>query len=271
MRDKTVIITTLNAAWGGPNSIFDLFLESFKIGNGTQELLKHVVVGAYDRKAYSRCMEKNLHCYAMRTDGVDFSGYLRFGSEDYLKMVWGRIDFLRTVLQMGYHFVFTDSDVMWLRDPFPRFYPDGDFQISCDHSWFNYTDVNNIQNAGFMYAKSNNRTIQFFKYWHAEKYHFPGTHEQKVFDYIKSGPFIKEIGLELRFLGTPYFSGFCEPSKDLDLVITMHANCCLGLGNKTHDIKMVIDDWKKYMSMPNDIRKNLSRRYWTVPRICGFF
>lgn len=106
-RDKTVIITTLNAAWAGESSIFDLFLESFKVGNGTQELLKHVMVCTYDQKAHSRCMEKKLHCYAMRTDGVDFSGNLRFGSETYLKMVWGRIDFLRNVLQMGYHFVFT--------------------------------------------------------------------------------------------------------------------------------------------------------------------
>ncbi|KAL8536690.1 hypothetical protein ACS0TY_012037 [Phlomoides rotata] len=269
MKDnKTVIITTLNAAWTEPNSIFDLFLESFRIGNGTQNLLKHVMVGTMDQKAHSHCLKKNLHCYALNTDGVDFSGEAFFMTEDYLKMMWRRIDFLRTVLEIGYNFVFTDADVMWLRNPFPRFYPDGDFQIACDHYWYNYTDLNNSPNGGFNYVKSNNRTIQFYKYWYVERQHFPGKHDQDVLNLIKFNPFIQNIGLEIRFLDTAYFGGFCEPSKDLDLVITMHANCCIGLENKIHDLKMVIHDWKLYMSSPTGDQRNLTRS-WTVPRICG--
>ncbi|KAL1552638.1 hypothetical protein AAHA92_13409 [Salvia divinorum] len=134
MKDnKTVIITTLNAAWMKPNSLFDLFLESFRIGNGTAHLLDHVVVGAFDETAYERCKAAGLHCYAVTTEGVDFSGETYFMSEDYLKMMWRRIDFLRNVLELGYDFVFTDADIMWLRDPFKKFYKDGDFQIACDH------------------------------------------------------------------------------------------------------------------------------------------
>ncbi|XP_018479486.2 uncharacterized protein LOC108850453 [Raphanus sativus] len=33
MKNNTVIITTLNQAWAEPNSLFDLFLESFRIGH----------------------------------------------------------------------------------------------------------------------------------------------------------------------------------------------------------------------------------------------
>ncbi|KAL7159739.1 hypothetical protein ABFS83_01G047800 [Erythranthe nasuta] len=271
MKDnRTVIITTLNAAWTEPNSIFDLFLESFKIGNGTQDLLKHVLVVALDQKAYSRCLEVRLHCHALTTEGIDFSGEAHFMSEDYLKMMWRRIDFLHTVLQLGYDFVFTDADVMWLRNPFERFHPDGDFQIACDHYWFNYTDLNNSPNGGFNYVKSNNRTIQFYKFWHTGRDYFPGKHDQDVLDVIKMNPFIKRIGLEMRFLDTAEFGGFCEPSKDLDRVVTMHANCCIGMENKIHDIKMVIDDWKRYnISIPIGGERNLSTRFWTVPRICG--
>ncbi|KAL3844357.1 hypothetical protein ACJIZ3_001760 [Penstemon smallii] len=270
MKDnKTVIITTLNAAWTEPNSIFDLFLESFEIGNQTKSLLKHVVVVALDQKAYSRCLEVHLHCYALTTEGLDFSGEAHFMSEDYLKMMWRRIDFLGTVLDLGFNFVFTDADVMWLRDPFQRFYPDGDFQIACDHYWYNYTDLNNSPNGGFNYVKSNNRTVQFYKFWYTGKDYFPGKHDQDVLNMIKFDPFIKEIGLEMRFLDTAYFGGFCEPSKDLDLVITMHANCCIGLENKIHDIKMVIDDWKNYMANSFVEERNSSSRTWTVPRICG--
>lgn len=109
MEDKTVIITTLNAAWTAPNSIFDLFLESFRIGNNTNSLLNHVLVVALDQTAYSRCLEIHSHCYALITNGVDFSGEAHFMSDDYLKMMWRRIDFLRIVLQMGYNFIFTVS------------------------------------------------------------------------------------------------------------------------------------------------------------------
>ncbi|GER49430.1 nucleotide-diphospho-sugar transferase family protein [Striga asiatica] len=270
MKDKkTVIITTLNAAWTEPNSIFDLFIESFKIGNGTEKLLRHVVVATLDQKAHSRCLKARfLHCYTLTTQAVDISGEAFFMSEDYLKMMWRRIDFLTTVLQMGFDFVFTDADVMWLRDPFETFYPDVDFQIACDYYWFNSTDRSNSPNGGFNYVRSNNRTVQFYKFWYESRERFPGQHDQDVLNNIKFNPFIQDIGLEIRFLDTAHFGGFCEPSKDQDLVVTMHANCCIGLGNKIHDIRMVIDDWKKYLSLSSNER-NLISRSWTVPRICG--
>ncbi|KAL2472290.1 Nucleotide-diphospho-sugar transferase family protein [Abeliophyllum distichum] len=174
MKDKTVIITTLNAAWTEPNSIFDLFVESFRIGNQTQDLLNHVVFVALDEKAYSRCLGLHPHCYALSTDGIDFSGEAFFMSEDYLKMMWRRIDFLRVVLEMGYNFIFSDADVMWLRNPFHQFHSDGDFQIACDHYWYNYTDLDNSPNGGFNYVKSNNKTKQFYRFWYESKDKFPG-------------------------------------------------------------------------------------------------
>ncbi|XP_051151495.1 uncharacterized protein At4g15970-like [Andrographis paniculata] len=267
---KTVIITTLNAAWTEPDSIFDLFLQSFTIGNQTQDLLKHVVVGALDQTAYSRCLDAHLHCYALTTAGVNFSGEAYFMSEDYLKMMWRRIDFLRTVLQLGFDFVFTDADVLWLRNPFERFFPEGDFQIACDHYWYNSTDPENSPNGGFNYVKSSNRTIEFYRYWHAGKDYYPGKHDQDVLNYIKLNPYVEELGLKMRFLDTAYFGGFCEPSKDLDLVVTMHANCCIGLDNKIHDIQMAIDDWKRYTSAgPSGVARNSTLRSWTMPRLCG--
>ncbi|XP_073276932.1 uncharacterized protein At4g15970-like isoform X2 [Primulina huaijiensis] len=268
---KTVIITTLNAAWTEPNSIFDLFLESFRIGNQTHHLLDHVVVAALDETAYARCLAVKLHCFILTTSGVDFTGEAHFMSEDYLKMMWRRIDFLRVVLQLGFNFVFSDADVMWLRDPFPRFYPNADFQIACDHYFENLdsTNVGNSPNGGFNYVKSNNKTIKFYKFWYMGKDYFPGRHDQDVLNMIKMDPYVANLEMEIRFLNTAYFGGFCEPSKDLDLVITMHANCCIGLDNKIHDIQMVIDDWKRYMELGPTGERNSSTRSWTVPRRCG--
>ncbi|KAG6487422.1 hypothetical protein ZIOFF_056008 [Zingiber officinale] len=42
MENKTVILTTLNAAWASPGSIIDLFFQSFRTGDGTRRLLDHL-------------------------------------------------------------------------------------------------------------------------------------------------------------------------------------------------------------------------------------
>ena len=105
--NKTVIMTTLNDAWAKPNSIFDLFVESFRIGNGTEALLKHLVVICMDEKAYSRCSTLQLHCYQFPTRGVNFTNEAYFMSPNYVEMVGRKIELLSEVLQMGYSFVFT--------------------------------------------------------------------------------------------------------------------------------------------------------------------
>ncbi|XP_057962465.1 uncharacterized protein At4g15970-like [Malania oleifera] len=268
MEDKTVILTTLNEAWAAPNSVIDLFLESFRIGDHTRKLLSHLVIIALDQKAFSRCLVLHNHCFALVTEGVDFSREAYFMSPDYLKMMWRRIDFLRSVLEMGYNFVFTDADVMWFRDPFPRFDLDADFQIACDHYFGTSNDVENTPNGGFNYVKSNNRSIEFYKFWHASSKIHPGYHDQDVLNMIKHDPFITEIGLKMRFLDTAYFGGLCEPSKDLSQVCTMHANCCLGLDSKLHDLRIMLQDWKQFMTLPPNMKRS-STMSWRVPQNCS--
>lgn len=113
MEKKTVIITTLNDAWAQPNSIFDLFTRSFRIGNDTKGLLKHLVVICMDDKAYSLCSSSHPHCHQLRTKGVDFTNEAFFMSADYLEMMWRRIQFLGSVLEMGYSFVFTVINIFY--------------------------------------------------------------------------------------------------------------------------------------------------------------
>ncbi|GFY95569.1 nucleotide-diphospho-sugar transferase family protein [Actinidia rufa] len=268
MEDKSVIITTLNEAWAAPNSVFDVFLESFEIGNQTQRLLNHLVVVAMDQKAYSRCLALHPHCYALSTNGKDFSAEAHFMSTDYLEMMWRRIGFLHSVLNLGYSFVFTDADVVWFRDPFSRFYVDGDFQIACDFFLGNSSDPNNQPNGGFNYVKSNNRTIEFYKFWYVSRATYPGFHDQDVFNRIKFHPYLSQIGIKIRFLDTKYFGGFCQPSKDLNQVRTMHANCCIGLDRKIHDLKVTLEDWRKFLMLPANLKASQPSS-WTVPQICG--
>ncbi|XP_050215587.1 uncharacterized protein At4g15970-like [Mercurialis annua] len=268
MEDKTVILTTLNDAWAEAGSIFDLFLESFRIGNNTKGLLSHLVIITLDEKAYGRCKEVHEHCYALVSKGLNFTDVAEFMTPNYLEMMWRRINFLSTILEMGYNFVFTDADVMWLRNPFPHFYPDADFQIACDYYSGNSSDKNNAPNGGFNYVKSNPRTIQFYQFWYSSRKLYPEMHDQDVLNMIKFDPFIDKLGLKMIFLDPNYFGGFCTPSEDFNLVCTMHANCCIGLENKIHDLKLVLQDWTKFLFSPPNLKALPSSFSWRAPDNC---
>ncbi|CAN8266808.1 unnamed protein product [Cochlearia groenlandica] len=267
-RDNTVILTTLNGAWAAPGSVIDLFLESFRIGEGTNKLLNNLVIVALDAKAYSRCRELHTHCFSLETEGVDFSSEAYFMTRSYLRMMWRRIDFLRSVLELGYNFVFTDADVMWFRNPFPRFYGYADFQIACDHYLGRPNDLNNRPNGGFSFVRSNNRTILFYKYWYASRNRYPRYHDQDVLNFIKRDPFIRHVGISIRFLNTAYFGGLCEPSRDMNIVRTMHANCCFGMESKLHDLRIMLQDWSDFMSLPLGLKQS-SGFTWKVPQNCS--
>ncbi|KAJ0970057.1 hypothetical protein J5N97_022934 [Dioscorea zingiberensis] len=106
-KKKTVIIAMVNSAWVSPGSVMDLFMESLKIGNETRGFLDHLVVVAMDEKGYVRCMEMHDHCFALTTEGVDFSEQKNYMTADYLKLTWRRIEFLGTVLELGFSYILT--------------------------------------------------------------------------------------------------------------------------------------------------------------------
>ncbi|GJN21876.1 hypothetical protein PR202_gb09398 [Eleusine coracana subsp. coracana] len=267
MANKTVILTTLNSAWASPGSVIDLFINSFRHGVRTSSLLRHLVIVTFDWKAYKRCVKIHPYCFALVTKDLDFSQEKRFLTSGYLEMMWKRLDFLQLVLEKGYSFVFTDADIMWFRNPFPYFYPEGDFQIACDHYVGNATDLRNIANGGFNYVKSNEQSIEFYKFWYSSRLRYPGYHDQDVFNFIKHDPYITDICLTIKFLSTMYFGGICEPSRDLNKVCTMHANCCIGLQSKLHDLRILMEDWRNYMSMSPSL-KTFGALSWRVPQNC---
>lgn len=156
---------------------------------------------------------------------------------------------------------------MWFRDPFPHFYMDADFQIACDHFLGSSDDLENKPNGGFNYVKSNNRSIEFYKFWYSSRETYPGFHDQDVLNIIKFHPSTFTIGLRMKFLDTAYFGGFCEPSKDLNQVCTMHANCCYGLDSKLHDLRIMVQNWKQFMSLRPNLKKYLILP-WGVPQNC---
>lgn len=266
MADDTVILTTLNSAWSAPGSVVDVFLESFRIGDNTRHLLDHLVIVSLDNAAHRRCKQIHAHCLAVATDGVDFSGQKNFMTDGYLKMMWRRIDFLRQVLEKGFSFIFTDTDIVWFRSPIPRLYAEGDFQIACDHFTGDPDDLQNSPNGGFAYVRANTETVEFYRFWYAARERHPGMHDQDVLNIIKGDPYVAQIGLRIRFLSTEFFGGLCEPSRNLSAVCTMHANCCVGLRRKVDDLSLMLQDWRRFMATRNQDRLFVS---WSVPRNCS--
>ena len=158
---------------------------------------------------------------------------------------------------------------MWFRDPFPHFHPDYDIHISSDFFNGNPFDMLNAPNTGFMFVRSNNRTIKFYKFWRSSRWKEPNIVEQLAFfRIIRYSKYIKKTGLKVRFLDTEYMGGFCSPSKDLSKVCTMHSNCCVGLDNKIDDLNSLLEDWKGYVngSLPRD-RTTPFR--WSAPAECA--
>ena len=118
---------------------------------------------------------------------------------------------------------------MWFRNPLPHFYPDGDFQIACDHFTGDPSDLSNAPNGGFAYVRSNTETTEFYRFWYAARERHPGLHDQDVLNAIKRDPYVAELGVRIRFLSTELFGGLYDPSRNMSRVCTMHANSCIGL------------------------------------------
>ncbi|CAN1241599.1 Uncharacterized protein At1g28695 [Linum perenne] len=99
-------------------------------------------------------------------------------------------------------------------------------------------------NAGFYMVRSNNKTISLFDMWYEKKDTSTGKHDQDVLnDMAWEGKF-RELGLVVRLMDTIYFSGFCQESRDIRLVVTVHANCCRSITAKVADLKDVVAQWK---------------------------
>ncbi|TXG54491.1 hypothetical protein EZV62_019747 [Acer yangbiense] len=247
--NKTVIIAVVNKAYvegGDDKPLLDLFLESFWLGEGTRWLVDHLLLVTVDQTSYERCRFLRLHCYKLKTDGVDFDGEQLYMSQDFINMMWRRTLFLLDVLN-------EDADVMWLRNPFPRLNNLSvnetiDLHISTDQ--FNGKDrseSNNI-NTGFYMIKSNNRTISLFESWYDRRINSTGLKGQDVLVNMLHEGVFRELGLNVRFLNTLYFSGFCQDSRDIRAVTTVHANCCRTIAAKVADLTAVIQHWKRFQN-----------------------
>ncbi|KAK6135570.1 hypothetical protein DH2020_030678 [Rehmannia glutinosa] len=237
---KTVIITIVNKAYvEGDKPMLDLFLDGFWIGEGTRDLVDHLLIVAMDQTSYERCRFLRLNCYKLETEGVDFVGE-------------------------------KDTDVLWLRNPFPYLSPNHtlDLQISTDKFKGNKWAESNPINTGFYMIRSNNRTVSLFDTWYAKKDNSTGLKEQDVLNKLMHQGFFRKLGIRVRFLDTVHFSGFCQDSRNVTAVATVHANCCRRIAAKLADLTRVVHDWRRYKNSSSVDGRTTTSFRWTNHTAC---
>uniref|UniRef100_A0ACD6A8U1 Uncharacterized protein n=1 Tax=Avena sativa TaxID=4498 RepID=A0ACD6A8U1_AVESA len=249
--NRTLILSVLNKAYAEEDGLLDLFVQSLKQGEDTRRLIRHVLLVAMDRPAFLRCRSLGgVWCYrlpdaaAAATNGTDdVSSEQLYMSDGFIRMMWRRIRLLGDVLKHGYSFIFTDLDVIWLKNPFPSLNRtrEEDLLISSDR--FNgWPDdyLGNELNTGFFFVATSNRTVALFDEWHGARGQSAGMKEQDVLNQMKRRGSFGRLGVRARVLDTARFSGFCQDSRDARQVTTVHANCCRTMRAKVADLKVVI-------------------------------
>lgn len=142
-----------------------------------------------------------------------------------------------------------------------------DITTSCDVFDGNPDSLKNSPNTGFFYVKSTKITAEMLRYWREARNRFPPNHEQYVFNIIKQ-ELASNLKVKIQFLDTFYFGGFCNHGNDFNKISTMHANCCIHLDNKLHNLRYVAAVWKNYTSIPVKDKKRRKRFTWQVPGRC---
>ncbi|XP_071683732.1 uncharacterized protein At4g15970-like [Lolium perenne] len=276
--DRTVIITSVNEAFARPGSLLDLFRESFYAGEKINHLLDHVLVVAVDAAAYHHCRRVHPFCYLLQANtSMNLSSASNYMSDAYVELVWAKLELQQRVLQLGYNFLYTDVDIVWLRDPFRHIGVHADMATSSDLYFGDPDDIDRSwPNTGFYYVKATNRTVEMLRRWRAARWRFPRGHEQTIFNHIKHELTAADgdLRVRLQFLDTARFGGFCQLFRnDMEKACTMHANCCVSLGNKLSDLRDVLGQWRNYTVIKPAERKKAQEAgrifEWRVPAKCG--
>ncbi|XP_010556280.1 PREDICTED: uncharacterized protein At4g15970 [Tarenaya hassleriana] len=255
MEDRTVIVTTVNREWAKPGSLLDLFLESFRIGERTRHLLDHVIVVALDEQALQYCNRVHPHCFLLRDSRRKSAREESSANPDGMVGAWRKKALLKEILELGYNLIFTEADVMWLRNPVKHLHPQHELSVACSSSSGDGQETAADDHGGFFYMKSNEVTILLLKALNMERVLYPASGKQSICDIIKREDVHKAFHLRVTYLDDSNFTGLCQPNaQDLSNISTIHANCCHDTDSKVNNLKLRLEDWRKITVGENGIR-----------------
>ncbi|XP_072179732.1 uncharacterized protein [Diadema setosum] len=199
----------------------------------------HVTIIAEDKDVYEKLRNRTDITLDVRlTSAARLSSeLLQFGSEDYLKLVNKRPEYIRDFLRQGIDVIFSDVDTVWLQNPLSYF--TGDYDIHFEKDLYEDATRPDMICAGFAYYSATNATINFIQNWIDFIEKRPNIPDQQVLNRLMKKPNIRK-SLNLNFLdprrfpnGNDFFNEeWREKHADIKPVV-VHNNWIKG-----HDVKI---------------------------------
>ncbi|XP_052195977.1 uncharacterized protein At4g15970-like [Diospyros lotus] len=138
MGDRTVVLTILSPEWARPGSVFDLFLESFRFGQGTKPFLNNLVVFTVDGQSLQYCKSIHPYCFSLANHGFNYAAWKPFRDLQHLTLGWKK-----------------DADVMWFRNPFQHFHRNFEMIVAQDSCSDTLENKSSKTDGGFFFLKAN--------------------------------------------------------------------------------------------------------------------
>ncbi|KAL9457951.1 hypothetical protein AB3S75_006906 [Citrus x aurantiifolia] len=262
MQDRTVIITMVGQEWASPGSVLDLFLESFRIGEETKPLLNHLLIVALDSKAFQYCKTVHPHCFYLSNSST------RYTKKKQLSLPQLRNRFWQEVIELAYSVVFTEVDVMWLRNPILQVDCLKEMTIACDVYSDDLQNISYVKDGGFFYLKSNAITSEYFKYQDMTRILFPDSQNRTLCEEtVVNEELFETLSLRINYMEQDRYGGFCQQNINMDTICTVRANCCDDTESKLHDLKLLLEDWRSF-TKKNSLRGSSPPYTWRAHSKC---
>ena len=148
-----IVLVTVNTGY------LDFFQNWFRYFRNLK-LIVPVIVIAEDNKCFEKLQQLFSNTsYSLtieRSSSDNTESVANFDSAHFNKLVGERPTHILKYLQLGKNVLYSDTDSVWLRNPFPHFV--GEFDI--------WAQLDNVYHCtGFLAIKTNQRTLQFIREW----------------------------------------------------------------------------------------------------------
>lgn len=226
MLPNKVVLTTSFLASEKP--LLELFVDRLRKMKDKSIYADHLLVLTFDMAAYYYCNEMGLRCYFDSEAFPNMAPKDVYALRDLEKMVvWRRLALLETILNHEFKVLYSHPSVLWLKDPIPRVLSaTNDMAIHCDH----WSDIQAAAsgNTSFWFVRNNGQAKQFLRRWMDSHKRWPELDDQQVFARIR--PEVdeftrKSINLHVAYLPPLEFGSFCEPTENVENLLTIHGDC----------------------------------------------
>ncbi|KAI9005077.1 nucleotide-diphospho-sugar transferase-domain-containing protein [Hyaloraphidium curvatum] len=126
---------------------------------------------AQDQALHQHILDKKLPIASFLGSHINVSSFSRatnfYEGNNFARVSMMKVISARAILESGRDVLFSDVDIVFLREPFQLFRGDVDFEFQSNH-WMPEFMSSSEPNTGFYFMRSNPRTIRLL--WETEKY-----------------------------------------------------------------------------------------------------